>query len=308
MNTYPPMKALLAFEAAVRLGSFINAAESLYVTPGAVSQQIKKLEEDLGVMLFHREIRKLTVTETGQKYYRLVLPALELIRSAGEKIRYSAHHQLTISMPPGLAAKWFSPRMSDFVRAFPGLDLHLNATAALVSLETDNVDLAVRYCSHSQVQPGWIRLTDAPCRLFCHPDYAARFALNFPSDLTNVTLLHTTLYPYWDAWLKQHTGLAHGKITLPGGLHFDQILLAIDAAKHQQGVLMANDFLVEDELAQQTLQPLFPDLTWQPGKDFYLLRNRHSADPATVSAVSDWLHHTFTTYRGDNTEMRLPAE
>ncbi|EML4852396.1 LysR family transcriptional regulator [Morganella morganii] len=300
MNRYPPMKALLAFEASVRLGSFIRAAEFLHVTPGAVSQQIKKLEDELGVMLFVREIRKLTVTETGQKYYRLIQPALEQIRAAGETIRYAARHTLTLSMPPGLASKWFSPRMSDFVRTFPGLDLHLNATAALVSLEKDNVDLAVRYTDLSRTQPARVLLSDAPCRLFCHPAYAARLSLHSPADLKNAVLLHTTLYPYWDSWLEHYAGIASGGTPFTAGLHFDQFLLAIDAAVHQQGILIANDFLLEHELAQQTLIPLFPELTLHSGKGFYLLHNRHSADQAMISAVSDWFCHAFA-HTAENT-------
>ena len=95
-------------------------------------------------------------------------------------------------------------------------------------------------------------------------------------------------------------GIASGGTPFTAGLHFDQFLLAIDAAVHQQGILIANDFLLEHELAQQTLIPLFPELTLHSGKGFYLLHNRHSADQAMISAVSDWFCHAFA-HTAENT-------
>lgn len=289
MNTPVSMKALLAFESSVRLGSFVLAAEALHVTPGAIGQQIKKLEEQLGFALFIRDIRKLTVTGQGMAYYQLIAPALAQLLDAGRKVRERTGRRLCLSMPPGVAAKWFSPRMPQFIAAFPDVDLHLNASTTLVMLERDNVDLAIRYFDGHAQQSALCRLMwNDECRVYAQPALLSARQINTPADIGNATLLHTTLHPDWTAWLNCHTPLTPERIASLNGIHFDQTLLAIEAAKQGQGLLLCHPKLVEEELTQGTLIRAF-DHVWHSGKGFWLLINPQKKADATVNAVAQWL-------------------
>lgn len=293
MNKNPPMKALLAFEASVRLGSFLKAADELNVTAGAISQQIKKLEENLGVILFLREIRKLTVTEIGLKYYQMVVPALQQIHNAGQKIRHTARRHLSISMPPSLASKWFSPRMAKFLTQFPDIDLYLNATSSLVSFNSDEIDLAIRYCDQQDKQKDWILLSDDVCGVYCHPDYRVHNNIKRPEDLLRATLLHTTMHPYWATWLHHNSSLTHEQIDKLAGIYFDQTLLAVEAAKNQQGMLISHQVLVGNELTNNDLVMAFP-IPYHSKKGFYLLQNKNYSSHKNITEIIQWLCDEFS--------------
>ena len=116
MNRYPPLKAIIAFDAAMRTSSFSLAAAELFVTPGAVGQQIQKLEEWLGVSLFVRQVRQVQPTEAALGYWKRIQPALAQIVDASNKLRDSRSMAVSLSMPPGFAAKWFTSRMASLLR------------------------------------------------------------------------------------------------------------------------------------------------------------------------------------------------
>ena len=293
MNHYPPMKALLAFEASVRLGSFLKAAQELNVTPGAISQQVKKLEAQLDVPLFVREIRKLTVTEAGLRYYHLITPALGQIKQAGELITQQAQRHLTLSMPPSFAAKWFSGRMTEFMAKFSDIDLRINATSALIALEKDDVDLAIRYAPLTQepLPERWLLCADT-CSVYGHPDYLAAHQLQQPDDITNCTLLHTTLHPYWSAWLHAHTTLSQTQIEALPAIHFDHTALAIDAAKNRQGLIITSPLLLQQELHHGELALAFPQ-PYHTGKGVYLLIHRQRQQSKRLQEIVRWIRQQF---------------
>jgi DNA-binding transcriptional LysR family regulator len=145
MDRTPPLKALVAFDAAMRQGSFALAADALSVTPGAVGQQIQRLEEWLGVTLFVRKVRAVEPTPAAQSYWQEIRPALETIRRVSNAVRHSGDQELCISMPPTFAAKWFSSRMPRFVDSHPGITLRISASTTLSNLASGGVDLAIRH-------------------------------------------------------------------------------------------------------------------------------------------------------------------
>ncbi len=116
MNPYPPLKALVAFDATMRTGSFSLAAAELFVTPGAVGQQIQKLEEWLGVALFVRQVRQVQPTEDALGYWKRIQPALAQIADASHRLRERRNSAVVLSMPPGFATKWFASRMAGLGR------------------------------------------------------------------------------------------------------------------------------------------------------------------------------------------------
>ncbi len=288
MRPIPPLKALVALEAAMRLGSFTLAAEELAVTPGAVGQQIQKLEEWLGVALFVRQVRQVTPTAEGRAYFARIQPALAEIIVASRRLRESRHNGVRLSMPPSFAAKWFAPRMADFVTRYPEVALSLSTSTALVDFELDAVDLAIRYFDGHDGQLDVERLAPDEVRAYCSADYAARMQLTAPAALRTATLLHNTLHPHWPQWLRQFTDLADDAIERIAGIHFDQSLMAIDAAVRGQGVVLTSPLLTEAEVHEGTLiEPFAGALSLDKG--YYLVHPGALELAPGARALKAWL-------------------
>src|ERR1044072_4848321 len=142
----PPLNALKSFEAAARYESFTRAAEELSVTQGAVSHQVKALEEVLGVKLFNRERQRLIITEAGRNYLAVVRDALDRIAVGTERlIQRQSSGVLTVSTSPGFAAKWLVHRLGRFAELHPDIDLRVSGTMHHVDFAREDVDVAVRH-------------------------------------------------------------------------------------------------------------------------------------------------------------------
>src|SRR6185503_12179500 len=141
----PPLSALRAFEAAARHLSLTNAARELHVTPGALSHQIRGLEELLGVKLFERRVRAIALTAAGKQLYPGLQTGFGHIREAVESLSAGAQpNVLVVSTSPGLTSKWLAPRLYRFAAAHPDIDVRISSSAANANFATDGVDLAVR--------------------------------------------------------------------------------------------------------------------------------------------------------------------
>lgn len=295
MNQQPPLKALIAFDTAMKTCSFSLASEQLFVTPGAIGQQIRKLEEWLGVTLFVRRVRQVEPTAEAQAYWAQIRPALAQIIQASQRLRDNQRDSVRLSMPPSLAATWFSRRMAEFVAAAPEITLHLSASAALVDFQRDAVDLAVRYFDGRD--PGLdceLLFQDQVC-VYCSPDYIARIDLRQAGDLCRATLLHVTLHPHWEAWLARFAGMAPSQIARLPGLHFDQSLLALEAAQRGQGVVLSSRVLVEEALGSGRLVEPFAGRLLLP-LAYYLVHPSGLPLGPAAQRFRDWL---IATARAD---------
>lgn len=282
------MKALVAMEAAMRLGSFTLAAQELSVTPGAIGQQIQKLEAWLGVALFVRQIRQVTPTAEGRAYFARIQPALAEIVQASRRVRERRNSSLRISMPPSFAAKWFAPRMADLLQAHPGIALSLSTSVAMVDFELDGVDLAVRHFDGVDATLSVARLCADTAHAYCSPAYAKRLKLKRPGDLVAATLLHNTLHPHWHAWLARFGPLDDARIDAIAGIQFDQSLMAIEAAVRAQGVVLTSPVLVEAELAAGTLVEPF-DAALPLANGYCLVHPRTAALSPNAAALKAWM-------------------
>ncbi|AKJ69462.1 LysR family transcriptional regulator [Pandoraea thiooxydans] len=296
MRSTPPLKALPAFEAAMRLGSFTLASRELNVTPGAIGQQIQKLEEWLGVALFVRQIRQLTPTEDGRAYFAQIQPALAELVHASHRIRERRGNGVRLSMPPSFAAKWFAPRMADFLQANPGIALSLSTTTAMVDFELDGVDLAVRHFDGIDTRLSVQRLCDDEARAYCSPAYTKQHRLKRPDDLRAATLLHNTLHPHWAAWLARFSGLDGVRIEATAGIQFDQSLMAIDAAVRAQGVVLTSPLLVETELARGELIEPF-DHALALAASYHLVHPATAEPRQAVQSLKAWFTDSITAGR-----------
>ncbi|WP_291585440.1 LysR substrate-binding domain-containing protein [Comamonas sp. UBA7528] len=304
MNTPIPLKSLAVFDAVMKHHSFTMAAAELHVTPGAVGQQIQKLEEWLGQPLFVRSVRQIQPTPEAQTYWAAVQPALARIQQASDQLRLLPSHQVWLSMPPTLAAKWFAPRMAAFLQRRPDISLHLSATTSMVDFERDRVDLAVRHFGGQAPGLQSELLYADSAHLYCAPGYAQRLGLHQPDDLARATLLHTTLLPYWRDWLRRFSSLGDAQIARLPSLHFDQSMLAIEAARHHQGVVLSSPLLVQQELRDGVLcEPL--GLRMAVDKGYYLVAPRHTPLRPAAAALRDWLLETAAQEREAGADSRL---
>ncbi|KQX37887.1 LysR substrate-binding domain-containing protein [Variovorax sp. Root434] len=243
----PPLELLRSFEAAARRLSFTLAAGELHLTQSAVSRQIQQLEASLGVLLFERRHRALSLTEAGGVLQRAVTDSLERLRDATARVRASAApRQVAITTTPGFASLWLIPRLVRFTGSHPQVDVRVSATLDVLDLERSRIDLAVRFVPIDRgVGAALFEESVVP---LCAPQLAA--ALHAPSDLSGLTLL-TIEYPDhseapttdWEPWLKV-MGLAD--LRMKSTLRFTQYADAVAAAVAGQGVVIGRLPLLQD--------------------------------------------------------------
>src|SRR6266478_6382809 len=154
----PSLDLLKGFEAAARNLSFTKAASELFVTQSAVSRQIQALEEQLGVALFRRHHRELRLTEEGQTLYKTTGEVLRLVRDVAGRLGARTAGMLTVTTTVSFAALWLVPRLNDFRRLHPAIDMRLAATNRIQDLEREGFDLAIRYCTPKAAGSGAVRL------------------------------------------------------------------------------------------------------------------------------------------------------
>ena len=197
----PPLHTLRTFEAAARQLNFSRAADELNLTHGALSHQMKALERDLGVALFERRSRGVALTEAGRQLAASVREGLDRIARGVAELRAHPVRSLTVSVLPAFATHWLIPRLADFNRRHPDIDINVRAGQALVDFATDDVDLAVRYGDGQWPNLVAEQLAHEDVFPVCSPRFAGgRLPQSLP-ELAGATLLHTPLQP-WDEWFR----------------------------------------------------------------------------------------------------------
>lgn len=289
----PPLNALKAFEAAARRQNITRAAEELSVTPGAVSQQIRILEEHAGAPLFHREGRQIALTELGAELYPLLRDGFGYLKRAGDLLyRPDRRHALAVSVPPSFAAKWLAPRIARFSAAHPEIEVWMSADMRLADVSGGRVDVAVRYGRGDYPGVRSEKLLDADVTPVCAPSLVTgRDPLRRPADLARHGLIHLRPgeweepRPDWSAWLKAR-GLTD--VDAQAGPRFDQTALAIEAAAHGQGVALAPYAFVAEDLASGRLVAPFADGALTTELAYHVLLKRSGATTA-ARAFAAWL-------------------
>lgn len=292
-NHLPPLTALRAFEAAARHMSFSKAADELHVTPAAISHQIHALEQDLGVMLFHRMNRAIELTASAQVLLPGLSEAFTGIQSAVRRLR--AHNDtgtLTVTASPSLAAKWLVLRLHRFQEQHPEIDVRISATDEVVDLTRGDFDIAIRYgCGKYPGLEVELLFTNEVFPA-CSPQLLSSGApLRTPEDLSRHTLIHDQaverdpLVPTWAMWLK-----AAGVKNPPAGagLTFNSISLALDAAIAGQGVVLAYSNIAAADLAAERLVRLF-SLALPDQFAYYIVTAPGALERPKVRAFRNWL-------------------
>jgi DNA-binding transcriptional LysR family regulator len=281
----PPLNALRLFEAAGRHLSFKRAAEELNLTPSAVSHGVQGLEDWLGVPLFARGHRQLTLTQAGAAYLPRVREILAQIASATEAVpgRRPAD-RLSVSVAPTFGLRWLIPHLSRFQARHPGIDVSLDSAHRRIEFPRDGVDMAIR-----MGEGGWEGVSaDLLVRQHLVPVCAPRLAASVRThaDLAGHTLLHVTdVAEDWGAWAALR-GIAAPD--LERGLRFDSIHLAWEAAAQGLGVAMGRLPVVAGDLeAGRLVAVLGPPVEARTA--YWLLADPASLHRPEVAAFRDWL-------------------
>ena len=289
---FPPLNSLRAFEATARHLSFQNAAEELSVTPGAISQQIKKLEDILQTPLFHRNNRAVTLTKAGRVLQPDLSRGFESLDDAVQQLKQSAEHQhITVSMTPSFAAKWLVPRLEKWTAQQPNVDVRISASLGLANFGPDGVDLGVRFGSGNYDGLTSALLLKESFVVVCSPIFIdGSTQIKTLEDLHDHTLIHVsgpqgTPGTDWQEWLKS-AGV--DGIDTSRGLVFDDTAVAILAAIGGQGVLLSRRALVEDDIAAGRLALPF-DLDLPLEFAWRIVAPEGKLKRPEVNAFRDWL-------------------
>lgn len=288
----PPLNSLRAFEATARRGSVSLAARELNVTHGAVSHQIRALEEALGLVLFERGGKKLKLTSQGA----LLLPAVsqafgDIAAATARMQRPEATGTLTVNCVPGLLSFWVIPRLETFVSQYPGITLRLSASNDPASISDPDVDVAVLY-GRSDVANCWSRLWSS-LRLFpvISPSLSNSRPLRSVRDLRHHVLLHGDNGGEWNTWLA-----AADAIDLARGqqLFLSDARLSTEAALFGQGVALGDTITAASLIARGELTVPF-DLSVPANDSFYVACRHEMRSAPIVRVFVDWLFSTLET-------------
>jgi LysR family glycine cleavage system transcriptional activator len=289
----PPLNALRAFEAAARHGSFAKAADELSVTPAAVSQQIRLLEEDLGATLFRRLPRGLVVGEAAKRALPELGKAFAHLARAVEDLRGgSLAGPLIVSVIPSFATRWLVPRLSGFIEAYPEIELTVRSELRSVDFAREEVDLGIRY--GKGIYPGLdtrLLLTEEVFPVCAPSLLVGRHPLRRLEDLRHHTLLHDRCLTgeepslYWRHWLRD-AGITG--IDADRGPGFTDATIMIEATLRGMGVALGRSGLCADDLAAGRL--VRPFTASRPADySYYVVTPEGHAGSPRVAAFLAWL-------------------
>ncbi|MEZ5583639.1 MAG: transcriptional regulator GcvA [Candidatus Competibacteraceae bacterium] len=298
----PPLNALRAFAVAARHLSFKQAAEELNVTPAAVSQQIKQLENYLDVELFQRSNRTLQLTDIGRRFLPKLQEGFMCFAAAMEEVQgANSLNVLNVSVAPSFAAKWLVPRLHRFATAHPKIDMRVSAsmtpidmqsTVELKEFQRDGVDLAVRF-GRGQY-PGYRveKLFAVSIVPMCSPRLLeGEQPLRQPEDLRFHTLLHDEIlavddrHPDWRMWLEA-AGVEG--VDVRRGQHFNHTALALEAAVEGQGVVLSiKNLALADLAAGRLIVPFDLDIPLEFA--YYIVCPEETAEEPKIVAFREWL-------------------
>lgn len=292
----PPLSALRAFEAAARHLSLTRAAKELHVTAGALSHQIRGLEELLGLKLFERRVRSIALTPAGKLLYPGLQTGFIHIRDAVMGLSNAGEERaLVISTPPGFTSKWLAPRLYRFSAAYPEIDARVSSSASNANFTTDGVHVAIRNRAMDAAADSTLvieKLIEMSLVPVCSPRLIDTHGpMQRPEALRSVPLIHDdTLVnhaevPTWADWFKA-AGVEG--VDVSRGLRFNSADHALDATGEGAGVLLAHDVLAYDDL--HTGRLVIPvQFALRSGRAYHFVCAKSRREHPHVQAFRAWV-------------------
>ena len=292
----PPLNALRAFEAAARHLSLTRAAVELNVTPGALSHQIRGLEDHLGVKLFDRGVRSIALTAAGKALHPGLQAGFLHIRDAlASLMTFSDVRVLVISTPPGFTSKWLAPRLYRFSTANPEIDVRVSSSINNANFTTDGVDAAIRNLAVDAALDDALeveKLFDQTFVPVCSPAFVERYGpFTSPDMLKRAPLIHDESFssravmPNWGDWF---AAAGVRDVDVRRGLRFNSADHALDATVEGAGVLLAHDVLAYDDLRTGRLVMPF-DLRLPSRRCYSFVCPKKRRESVNVRAFRAWL-------------------
>lgn len=285
MDRLPPLYALRSFEAAARTGSFTLAADELCVTTGAVSRQVKQLEEHLGVALFARHHRKVVLTDGGRRYQQTVASVFDALRATEDELRRSERRELVLlDCVPTLSMYWLMPKLAQYRERHPEVQVEVTTNLGRVR-DGAAFDLAIRRDpAHFAGMAGTSIMREWSV-LVCSPQFAAENALTKPEKLSRHPLIQIRAREdLWSTWSERFATAMSGNAK---HLTVDHTFAAIQAAEDGMGVAVIPLLFVQKHLASGRLITPFPDMAVDSGK-YYVLSREAVLSPAAMR-LRNWL-------------------
>lgn len=290
----PSLKALQVLECVARTRSFKDAANELFVTPAAVSFQIRQLEKDLGSKLFERTQNGIIPTEACEAFIPKLTVGIETIHEAFKAFLSSlddTHQPIRITSGPAVMSKWLVPAVHNLKQQNPNIEIEFSAGVHIVDLLRDNIDFAIRFGAKPE---GYVKLELAEEYLVPAVNPGLADQVRCPEDLLKFDLIHDgSLHlfdakaPDWETWF-EHVGLDYDKQRK--GLSFSQSDHAVQAALSGAGVGLLRVILAGPELISgNLLAPFGPAIP--TGLHYYLLSQTEEPQTAEAEVVLNWLEH-----------------
>lgn len=284
----PPIGSLVAFECAARHESFSRAAEELHLTQGAISRQIRALEDLVGVGLFDRVRQRVVLSEAGRAYLADVRRTLGDLGEATHRVMGFAGTRgaLDLAVLPTFGARWLVPRLPRFLAAHPEVTINLAARIEPFDFAVEPFDAAIHVG-----QPVWAggvleHLMDEEVVPVADPGFSTRLGLTGPTDLERAPLLHQSTRP--TAWADWFGAIGHATDAVWRGPRFDQFSMVSEAAACGMGAALVPRFLVEEELANGRLVVLFA-MPLATRSAYYVVRPESEGRSALLRAFEAWL-------------------
>ncbi len=281
----PNLAALRAFEAAARHSNFSRAAEEIHVTHGAISHQVRALEEELGVALFVRHGKRIAVTPEGERFAATLRKALGEIAAAAQALRADASQKrVTITVLPALAARWLSPRLGRFIDQYPDLEVLLQSSNQLTDFMREQVDIGIRFGTGRYPGLAVEKLMDDYYYPIVSPRFNGGRLPRTPSDLTRSLLLRSDGDP-WTPWFRA-AGLDAAEPT--GGLVVQDSSVMVRVAAEGRGIGLARHSIALSAIEAGEVVRLF-DIAVPCPHSYYLVCLPEALRKPQVRDFRDWL-------------------
>ncbi|WP_455886433.1 LysR substrate-binding domain-containing protein [Pseudomonas rustica] len=285
-------KQLIAFEATARLGSFTAAADELFVTQGAVAQQVRAMEEKLRMKLFTRQPRGLTPTPAAQAYVNRVRLAMGIIEEATRVLLHTESendpYRLTLSTTAAFASRWLLPRLVRLTEQHPRISIMIDATDVTRPLKgPGSVDMAIRWGAPPFLDTTASFLLPGCSIAVCSPTLSGYSSWQRPRDVLNVPLISDT-HNNWARWFDVY-GLPGARFSGPS---FSQANLALDAAEQGMGIALIPEPLVTPSLKTGALTRAFGGSYPLETEDgFYVVTAEPITPDSAIATVVTWLRN-----------------
>ncbi len=301
----PPLNALRAFEAAARHLSFKHAAEELFVTPAAISYQIKTLEAFLGTSLFIRENRSILLTHAGQRCFVDIKAGFEQIAKGIDNVKKEQDTgTLVVSAGPAFTVKWLAPRLHDFIEKHPDIDARVSAGLGFLDLRHEHVDAAIRFGTINPEGLAVVSLTVESVVPMCHPELIrAKNGLKTPADLAQHTLIHDDSLafaqqpPTWKGMLEKQQ---LPQVKSDKGIRFNQADHALQAAIDGSGVVLGRKVLATPDLNAGRLVMPFPEWEQSTELQYYFICLSERAHTYKINAFRQWVQGMLQPHSPNN--------